>query len=345
MDLLKYVESLGFHMKKSGTRYIGACPVCGGGRRTHCANIYPSRDGKLRLHCFSCGFHGDAADVAVAVEGVTLAEALRRFGGGRVVAVTANIAFAEPQQAQRRYNAVGQVRLLQQIKEITEAFGLPAGHNGLRHLIKERGLSLPTLEEAFEQGLLRLLPEDPVKTKDLFGDIAEEIKKAGLWAGRHCEWAAWYFRPIIFFAGHKWPVGFEARLARAPRRLEDGQEEAKCLFLGRKTAAPFVLPGNGDTLLLVEGAIDALSARELGWQGTVWGLAGAGAWSAKMAQEAAKRYKTVLVGLDADEAGDAMARHIAASLRENGAKRVIRVRPKGAKDWNEMLLSGAEVPF
>lgn len=345
MDLLKYVESLGIKMKKTGARYIGPCPVCGGGHRTPCANIY-HRD-KSRLHCFSCGFHGDAADLAVAVEGIPLSEALRRFGGGRVEATLTNIAFAEDQNVSpRQYDAVKQVTCLQKIKEAAASVGL-SNHVGLQFLVKERGISHYVLEEAFEQGLLRLLPEER-ETKRIFGAMTEEIKQAGLWAGRHREWAAWFFRPVLFFTGRR-PVGFEARLAREPRKLENGIEP-KALFLGRKTAAPFVLPSSqdgdgGDQLIVVEGAIDALSVREMGWQGPIWGLAGAGAWSPKMAEVAAKRHKTILVGLDADEAGDAMARHIAETLRDNGAKRVIRVRPKGAKDWNDLLLQGAEVPF
>ena len=103
----------------------------------------------------------------------------------------------------------------------------------------------------------------------------------------------------------------------------------------RKAAGGFWVarPEGARRVLLVESAVDALSAlsvAELGDAGIAVSTAGVAArvppWIEGLGPE------DILCGYDADEAGDAAAAALARADR-----RVRRIRPDGAKDWNELL--------
>ena len=90
-------------------------------------------------------------------------------------------------------------------------------------------------------------------------------------------------------------------------------------------------PGIPRSALLVESAIDALSAFSLRSDADiVVSTAGVAASLPKWLD--APSFDSFICGYDADEAGDRAARALASS-----DARVERLRPDGAKDWNELL--------
>ena len=106
----------------------------------------------------------------------------------------------------------------------------------------------------------------------------------------------------------------------------------------RKARGGFRLPPRArppDALLLVESAIDALSARQLPAPGlpphTL--IASAAGLATRLPLYLRSfRNRTVLCGFDADPPGDLAARALARSL-----PRCRRLRPRCAKDWNDLL--------
>lgn len=84
-------------------------------------------------------------------------------------------------------------------------------------------------------------------------------------------------------------------------------------------------------LLVTEAPLDALSLAEAGYPAVAVCGTEASAWMHR-----ASAFRRVLLAFDADEAGDRAADKIAPHLASFGA-RPQRLRPEGAKDWNEML--------
>ena len=90
-------------------------------------------------------------------------------------------------------------------------------------------------------------------------------------------------------------------------------------------------------VILTESAVDTLSARSLRIEGTresgavVASTAGIASSVPSWIEE--WKPKRIVCAYDADSAGDGAAERLAVS-----DPRVIRLRPRGAKDWNEILL-------
>ncbi|MCY3671307.1 MAG: toprim domain-containing protein [Alphaproteobacteria bacterium] len=108
----------------------------------------------------------------------------------------------------------------------------------------------------------------------------------------------------------------------------------------RKARGGFWLPCDRNRpalVILTESAVDAISARSLRVEGT----RETGAVVASTAGIANSipiwiedwKPKRIICAYDADSAGDGAAERLAAN-----DPRVIRLRPRGAKDWNEILL-------
>ena len=108
----------------------------------------------------------------------------------------------------------------------------------------------------------------------------------------------------------------------------------------RKACGGFWLPCGRNrpaVVILTESAVDAISARSL----RIEGIREHGAVVASTAGIASAvppwiegwKPKRIVCAYDADSAGDAAADRLAVN-----DPRVIRVRPRGAKDWNEILM-------
>jgi len=108
----------------------------------------------------------------------------------------------------------------------------------------------------------------------------------------------------------------------------------------RKARGSFWLPCDRNLpalVILTESAVDAISARSLRIQGTrepgAVVASTAGIASAVPPWIEDWKPKRIVCAYDADSAGDGAAERLAAN-----DPRVIRLRPRGAKDWNEILL-------
>lgn len=71
MDILDLAQRY-VKLTRSGNRYSGACPKCGGSAKSNKFSVYVGKDD---CHCFSCGLHGDAIALLRAVEGVSCPDA------------------------------------------------------------------------------------------------------------------------------------------------------------------------------------------------------------------------------------------------------------------------------
>jgi DNA primase len=124
-------------------------------------------------------------------------------------------------------------------------------------------------------------------------------------------------------------------LRGAHARYIDGCDKPKARTLGDKRAALFVTHGALDAklpaLIVTEAPLDALSLAEAGYPAVALCGTQAPTWLHR-----ACAFRRVMLALDADEAGDHAALELAPLLSSFGA-RCERMRPEGAKDWNELL--------
>ena len=149
-------------------------------------------------------------------------------------------------------------------------------------------------------------------------------------------------RPIVFLYRSETGVVTSAEF----RRLEGGYGE-KSIRTGI-AEAPWLVKGN-DELMIVEGVIDALSMKALGYSQTIMAIPGAQNWR----NDWLKGYKTAFVALDNDAAGhkgtlsimlqakygkdnarDFLAHFKASDLWEETVNKFLTIHPKALnKDW------------
>lgn len=80
VDLVRLAGDLGARLRKSGAKWVGSCPVCGGGQRATRFEI--KGDGWV---CAVCEDGGDAIRLVRQVSGCDFASAIERLGGPRVL--------------------------------------------------------------------------------------------------------------------------------------------------------------------------------------------------------------------------------------------------------------------
>lgn len=160
---------------------------------------------------------------------------------------------------------------------------------------------------------------------------AEYLSGRGIPAGlaQACEVkfsARWYGRPGVLF-GVRDRAG---DLVAVQGRLIDGGDP-KALTAGPKSEGVFsTLDALGSPVCaVVEGPVDALALAAVGLPAVALLGTNAPAWLAK-----ALHSKHVLLATDADPSGDDCAGRL---VKEISTKRVLRLRPRGAKDWAEVL--------
>ena len=126
-------------------------------------------------------------------------------------------------------------------------------------------------------------------------------------------------------------------IAAQGRYINKGSSGPNALTQGPKSLAIFSTAGafdeikRGAPLIVTEAPIDALSIAAAGFPAFAFCGCDAPSWLHFIGG-----LRRVLIATDADEAGDRAAAKIAANLRTFGST-VARLRPEGAKDWNEFL--------
>lgn len=137
------------------------------------------------------------------------------------------------------------------------------------------------------------------------------------------------------------------------RRLDDAKPKYASTT-GRTPRWPYGihrLAGTPDAVpvAFVEGAIDAAALEALASaHGRVivgLGIQGVGAWTTERGPRWGElaRGRVASVAFDADQAGEDAVRRVADDLAAGGARRIERLRPKGAKDWAEALTARKRV--
>lgn len=209
------------------------------------------------FRCFACGSRGDVSAAAALLWGVEAAAAARRLAaspGSAKPVVHAPVDTAEKDEAIKRVLAPMRLNAID-----------PIGADWL----KSRSISESTIQEAVRRGLLAFLPGTPDKAmRWLESEVDEEaLRLAGMWR-EGSRSPAIIFRPVVFPS----QASAEFRLAREP-----GEREPKALRFGRTEM--WVWQGEVDGYAVVSGMLDLLSLAQLGYKGTIYGLAGATAWN------------------------------------------------------------------
>lgn len=147
---------------------------------------------------------------------------------------------------------------------------------------------------------------------------------------------SWLGRPAVVFPVHD----EQGTLVAAQGRYLDGREDPKARTLGQKKQGVFLSGGfweqvkKGAPVIITEAPIDALSLAACGFPAlALCGKSGVPSWLPLKCA-----FKTVVLALDADDAGEEGAAKLAPILESLGAK-VRRLVPEGekVKDWNQML--------
>ncbi len=288
------------------------CPACG---LTKAKNKVSVRNGFFK--CFECGKNGDVIEAASLAFGVDKNKAAAQLVGADFLAIEFKV---KAPVRERDYTAVSEVaKLLVQGQTLLSA--------PVEQYLKKRGVGQGALDSAFAAGLVRSLPSDNGGDcfrylKDLIGKPT--LERAGMLSGER-QFAPASYRPLLFLA--KDCEAMEFRLIRE-RKLE----EAKVIRYGHKT--PFFVEQNNEQLAVVEGAIDLLSAMELGVTSSLMGLPGANSWEIDWFMP--WQGKVVTLALDNDDVGQKEAGALGEKLAAIGCV-VKYYKPKG-KDLNDELL-------
>jgi DNA primase len=301
-------------------------------------------DETLRAHCFACGHTADVLELIAKVRNLdikkdfpgVLAAAARiaeDFGAGEVSATVPKSGTSPTVPPGTFPRVAAALFAAAPIASSPEAQRYLSGRGLLGAAIADGWGALPTSPRAKGQ------------------IIAQIIALLGA--------DAWMASGLANEAGHlKFPKheliifwrDADDRVTTLQRRvLHSGAESRKYVFpSGRAPIQPYGVERLADDvattdIAYVEGATDVLAYRALcahsGYRRVVLGLPGVSAWRPGWAEHA--RGRTAHIALDADEAGDRAATRIAEDLRRAGAVRVLRQRPRGAKDWAQLLVRGS----
>ena len=132
----------------------------------------------------------------------------------------------------------------------------------------------------------------------------------------------------------------DGQLRGVHARYVDGCDRPKARTLGDKSQSVFASASAFDAvlpaLIVTEAPLDALSLAHAGYPAIAVCGTSAPQWIHR-----AVAFRRVLLAFDADDAGDRAAEMLAPVLTSYGA-RCERLRPEGAKDWNEALSAGRD---
>jgi hypothetical protein len=143
---------------------------------------------------------------------------------------------------------------------------------------------------------------------------------------------AFYGRPAVVFPVYG-EAGQAAGTVAAQGRHLDDRTTPRVRSIGEVRAGVFATPGawEAERLIVTEAAVDALTLAAAGYPAIA--LMGASNCPAWLPTRCA--FRSVVLALDGDEAGDKAAAKLANDLLRMGA-RVERLRPNWFKDWNDL---------
>lgn len=302
-------------------------PVAGSIRYSVCPSCGPSSDASVkcsvrneRWHCFACMKKGDVVDAAAAFFGVPAADAAQQLVG-------------QGEQFMAKRNELPLMpKVVRDQESINQVISMLLGAQKLPDLacmdyLCSRGISKEIVEDAVLRKMIVTLPGDPnAALRYLFDCVGRDLLlKSGIWKEGSKAPAVCY-RPLAFVNSDE--RGIEFRLIG-----ESAVAIAKSIRYGEP--GPWVWKGN-DHAMIVEGAIDLLSAVQMGTKRTVIGLPGAKNWNAEDKWLNALMGRHILVALDNDEAGQAGTKDLEEILKGRAIVRRYQ-HLAGCKDLNDQL--------
>lgn len=288
------------------------------------------RDGRLAVHCFSCGASSDDIGLVAAVHNLDTRRDFRRAAELTAALVGASMA---PHTAGRhgpasRDTAPTPMPRPINLDALADVLVPLDAEPDVAAYLASRGL----LVQARAAGLRALDVTELQYQIDeriaLDGDPTDgELGHAGLVAKRgdtyRVEWQAYRLAiPWRDAAGNVTVIQRRVLDDRRPKYTTHG-----------RVVAPFGVDRlePGQPIAIVEGALDALAWTMLDTEGRVaLGIPGTSGWRSEWASVA--RGRVVHVATDADDAGDKAAKKIGEDCHRAGAARVVRVRSL-AGDW------------
>jgi DNA primase len=297
-------------------------------------------DGTLRVKCFACGESADAFGLIARVRGLDVKRAFPAVLSSAAQIVNeiegSSSAATPPKEVLQTKLSTEEFDLL--ARTMLESSPLSASPKGSEYLSR-RGL----LDAAKADGwgaLAETRSGVATVVTTIIAAVGEDVWKS---SGMCNESGEITFPANVLLVPWRDTAGAVTTIQR--RALDPDAKGHKYVFpAGRSPTFPYgiekILPGSdGADLAFVEGASDTLAYRALCARDrklrVVLGLPGVSAWRVPWAEYA--RGRVAHVALDADEAGDRAAERIAVDLHRAGALRVLRQRPRGAKDWAEIL--------
>ena len=321
----RYAEYLRPARKRVGGKPSYICPLCnnGSGRDGDGMVIDPHGDG-TQLHCFKCGFHGDIVDLYQQENGCTPGEAFRalydRFG----IAVDAPEAAAEPRRYAWPTNTQGaDATAVQGAQAAPDALDVPADYRAYYRACKER-LSDPAAQAYLT--IRGISTETAARYWLGYDPNADPASAPGVIDG---------YRP------HPCPrliIPFD-RSHYMGRRIDDGAEYKKMNSKGGGIGlfnAPALYNEAGRPVFIVEGAIDALSIIEVGGEAVALNSTSNKTKLLEMLR-GRRSDSTLIICLDADDAGRKCAADLAEGLQGLNIAYVLADICNGHKDPNEAL--------
>lgn len=343
-DIPALLDALGMGCRREGSGYKTLCPVHK--ERTPSCSVRIARDGTVACRCHGCGWSADALGLVAVAHCLDrrrdFREILRtaaRIGGRWDLLEAADgcsrsapIMHCAPRvvPAPRGVDPAAYHAIATALLELCELDSAP----DVAAYLEARAIG----DEAAAAGV-RALPRDQrsLVASMLAAFPREALVSAGvLRAGRDAiDWGASH-RLLL-----PWRDADGHVVAIQRRRLDDGRPK----YVFPPDVAPMdpfgceLLTGEEREIIVTEGALDALARRKLarmrGEDAAVVAIPSATTirpdWSRYFAG------RDVVIAFDADEAGDRAAERFALEVCA-AARSVIRERPQGAKDINEVLL-------
>jgi DNA primase catalytic core len=325
-DLVKYLQSRGLRLKKSGREYIGLCPFHDDHNPSFSVN--PSVN---LWHCFACDIGGDVIKFVELYDKVSFNEAIEILGGKAYPS-------AEGGQAGKagpdvHGGASGRLALLKQVFDFYRRT-FSEDKRGVEYL-QSRGLSDPQMYKTFRFGFA-----NGSLIKTLSSDLKAQLKETGIItkAGKEFFFSCLVF-PLTDQRGNITNL-YGRHISKPPARGSGRQH----LFLPGDLNGLFYPPKETESIIITEGIIDALTLHQAGYHNVlpVYGVNGLTEDHLTFIQS--QRIKSVTLCLDGDESGRTAGPKIKEKLESTGAA-VFSVELPDDLDVNEFFLKYDKTAF
>jgi DNA primase len=332
VDLLAYVSQY-VTLKKQGREYRGLCPF----HSEKTPSFYLNAD-KQVWHCHGCAAGGDLIKFVERYENVDFPTALR------MLAARAGVTLAESPGAQRRRSEREAIYEANAVAQRFFADALRRDKRALDYLHK-RGITDETAA-AFGLGYAPDGWEGLSKALERAGVDMQLAERAGLISHKTGYYD--FFRnrlmlPIYNLTGEVMAFGGRALGDETPKYLNtpstsvyEKRQHVYGLHLARRAAAA------DDTLIVVEGYLDAIALHQAGFKNAVASLGTA--FTPEQARELRRVASRLYLCFDGDAAGQAATARSIDMLVEEGLAVSIVVLPAG-KDPDEIVLEGGPAAF